>query len=177
MAKDSKASVVAAGNVAGTDCTITWTAKTFSLEPWGTPSLMDPGYFLSATGVVDAGDPGNLWFELIGRADPCYDRSVTAPKGGCSAVDTTGNCALPTSPEILTKTKTADPFHVGIIGRLAKPAALGTDGSIAKGQIDPAMSLCCGGELGVPWDYTQRLTWDAMTPEGGTGPDARKDER
>jgi hypothetical protein len=177
MAKDSKATVVAAGSVADPECNVTWTAKTFNVEMWGKPSLMDPGYFLIFTGVVDDGDPGNLWFELIGRAEPCYDRSVTKTGSGhCSAMDSTGNCALPTSPEILA-TKAADPYYVGLLGRLKTPAALGPDGTIATGQVNPATSLCCGGETGVPWDYSHRLSWDAMAPEGGTGPDRTKDER
>lgn len=176
MAKDSKASVVASGSATDSDCTIAWAAQKFELEMWGTPALLGPGKFLALTGIVDDGDPGNLWFELVGRADPCYDRSVTAPKGGCSAVSSVGNCLLPYGKDLLT-TKVADPFHVGLMGRLAMPAALGPDGSIAKGQTSPAEAGCCGGELTVPWDYTQRVSWDSMSPEGGTAPDPKKDER
>jgi hypothetical protein len=176
MAKDSKISVVAAGNVASTDCTLTWTAKSFTVPPWGDLVVGQPGYTLSVAGVVDEGDAKNLWLELYGWAEPCYDRSVTAPKGGCSAVSTSGRCALPVSTELLASTAT-DPYHVGLMGRLAKAAVIGADGSIQAGQMTPATSICCGGELGVPWDYSQRVSWDAMSPEGGSGPDATKDER
>jgi len=47
VAWDSKATAVAAGNVTGTDCTMIWTTKPFTVELWGIPSLTEAGYSLS----------------------------------------------------------------------------------------------------------------------------------
>jgi hypothetical protein len=173
MSKDSTADVVASGTAASSKCTITWTAKTFQVPPWG-PPVIGPGYFLNADGVVDKDDPGHLWFEVGGYAEPCYDRSSSG--NDCSVLKSSGHCGLPTSTELLAP-KAVHPYGDLLSGRLSKPAVLTPDGTIQAGDIQPAPSICCGGEFNQPWSYTQRAQWDAMTPEANTAPDPKRDER
>jgi hypothetical protein len=61
--------------------------------------------------------------------------------------------------------------------RLNSPASIGRTGAIQPSKIGPTDTSCCGGEGNMPWDYTQRFQWDAMTPEAGTGPSSVSDER
>lgn len=173
LSKDSAVTVVGGGAVTADGCGMTWEPRSVSVTPWAPVPAFGDGYTVNFEGVVDAGEPTKLWLELYGWADPCYDRSATSDHG-CAANSPTGRCAMPVSPELGT-TAPNHSFGAYVASRLNQPATIGPDGRIAAGQIAPAGTTCCGGELAVPWDYQQRAFWEAMTPE--SGPDAEKDVR
>jgi hypothetical protein len=133
---------------------------------WGKPVQILDGYYINFAGVVDEGDPSHLWFELSGWASPCYSLSETG-NPYCKALTDQIGCGLP-GPGI-TSPKSGK--------RLIQPAGLGASGAIEAVQIPPAGVTCCGGEYNIPWSYTQRASWDAMSPEGDSGPSPSTDTR
>jgi hypothetical protein len=174
-AKDTKVSVAAGGAAMGS-CNATWTqAASISVQLWGTPVLMGPGTFLHFAGAVDDGDPNHLWFELAGYAAPCYTLGESGDTD-CKPLATDIACSLPNGG--MSSGLGSHHFTDFISARLKDPASIDQNGTIQAYKIGPIEHpTCCGGEWAIPWDYTQRANWDAMSPEGGSGPSRSSDVR